>query len=99
VEEVELDVSLTKVCVSGLGLGFAARGLYEVGSSSQTAPTVESGHFDQFDETGVSMEQAIAIFEAQEDPRCVLGGPELSIESSQSLKGGDTTEMATHMVA
>jgi hypothetical protein len=45
------------------------------------------------------MEQAIAIFEAHEDPRCVLGGPELSIESSQSLKGGDTTEMTTHMVA
>jgi hypothetical protein len=99
VEEVKLDVSLTEVYDSRLGLGFAARGTFEVGSSSQTAPTVESGHFDQLNETGVSTEQVIVIFGAHEDPQCVSGGSELPIESFQSLKGGDEKEIATHMVA
>jgi hypothetical protein len=99
VEETELDVSPMEVCESGLGLGFAAQSTYEVGSSSQTTPTVESGHFDQLGETGVSTEQEIMIFGANEDHRCVSGGPELSTESSQCLKGGDATEMDTHMVA
>jgi hypothetical protein len=99
VEEAELDVSPTEVCESGLGLGFAARSMYEVDSSSQMAPTVESRYFDQLGETRVSTEQAIVIFGANEDHRCVSGGPKLSTESSQCLKGGDATKMDTHMVA
>jgi hypothetical protein len=46
VEEAELVTSPLEVCELGLGLGFAAQGVYEVGSSSQTASTMESGHFD-----------------------------------------------------
>jgi hypothetical protein len=54
---------------SGLGLGFAARGVYEVGSSSQTAPMVESGNSDQLCETGDSSKHAIELFGVHEASR------------------------------
>ena len=39
---------------SELGLGFTVQGLYEVGSSFQMEPTVESERLGQFGEPGVS---------------------------------------------
>jgi hypothetical protein len=81
------------------GTDFAARGSFEVGSSSQTAPTVEPEKSDQIDESGETTEQAIQIFGAQEDFRCVSGGSELPTESTQSLKGGEVKEMVTLAVA
>ena len=41
----------------------------------------------------------VVLIGAHGDSRCVLEGVELSTESSQNLKGGETTEMATHVVA
>jgi hypothetical protein len=99
VEEAELVTSPLEVYESGLGLGFAARGVYEVGSSSQTVPTVESGHSDQLGETGVSTEHAIELFGVHEVSRNASEGAEQSTESSQSLLGGFAIEMATHTVA
>ena len=88
VEEAELGLSSTVDCESELGSGFAIQSCYEVGSSSQMAPAMESERLGQFGEPRVLSELTIAKSGDHGEFCCVSGRGELFTDPSQSPTGG-----------
>ena len=75
------------------GLDFATHRQFEMGSSSQTTPTVDSDHFGRLGEFGISMEQYGSLLGSWGGSV----GAEMSTESPQLSLGGDISEVATHV--
>jgi hypothetical protein len=97
--EGELGLSSMEVCDPGRGLGLATQSRFEVGSSSQTAPAVDSVCRGQLGEHGESPEPWSGKHGDHGEFCGVSEGGELFSDPPRSTKGGEYRGNAFHQVA